>query len=217
MKRLKQLVGKLWVAYDIVYLALAVLIIAVMAAATGEILNYTMGFNPWVGIIGITLLVGVLNFYGEKLIERFKTLGTLALMSGYIIFSILVISSTWGEARQVLATGDTSFIPGDVGIGLVTWTGILYVGYNLAVYPAALFTVKRQKSRKHSLWSGVIAGVLMTFPWFLTYFAILGFYPKEEVLGARVPWLVMLEGFGNWVVVLFGGVVGWTLIETQRE
>ncbi|GGK29147.1 hypothetical protein GCM10010965_22470 [Caldalkalibacillus thermarum] len=69
---LKQLVGKLWVAYDIVYLALAVLIIAVMAAATGEILNYTMGFNPWVGIIGSTLLVDVLNFYGEKLIARFN-------------------------------------------------------------------------------------------------------------------------------------------------
>lgn len=211
---LKQLIGKLWVAYDVVYLALAILIIAVMAAATGEILNHTMGLNPWIGIIGIIVVVGLLNFYGEHLIERFKTIGSIALMIGYLVFSILVISSTWGDARQVFVTGDTSFISGNVGIGLVLWTGILYVGYNLAVYPAALFTVKRQTSRKQSIWAGIIAGALMTFPWFLTYFAILGFYPNEAVLGARVPWLVMLEGFGAWVAILFGIVVGWTLIET---
>ncbi|WP_096437338.1 YkvI family membrane protein [Alteribacter populi] len=211
---LKRLIGKAWIFYDALYLLLAILIIAVMASATGEILNSTLGLNYWVGVLSITLIVGLLNFFGEGFIERFKTVGTTALLISYIFFSVLIISSTWGDAREVLATGDTSFVEGNINLWPVLWSGILYVGYNLAVYPASLFTVKRQKTRKEALTSGLIAGVFMTVPWFLTYFSLLGFYPSENVMGASVPWLVMLEGYGGWVVVLFGIIVGWTLIET---
>lgn len=211
---LKELIGPFWFLFDIVYLLLAILIIAIMASATGEILHETLGFHYWAGVILIIVIVGILNFYGKGLIERFKTFGTLALMIGYLIFATLVISSTWEHAFDVLKSGDTSFMTGNVSIFAVLWTGILYVGYNLAVYPAALFSIKRQTSRKDAVLAGLIAGVLMTIPWFLTYFSIMGHYPSEEVLGATVPWLVMLQGFPVIIMVIFGVVVGWTLIET---
>ncbi|MBP1949740.1 YkvI family membrane protein [Virgibacillus litoralis] len=214
-KLLKELIGPFWFLFDIVYLLLAILIIAIMASATGEILNNTLGLNYWVGVSLITVIVGVLNFYGKGLIERFKTFGTLALMIGYLVFAALVIGTTWDDAMAVLSSGDTSYMPGEVSIFAVLWTGILYVGYNLAVFPAALFTIERQKSRKESVISGIIAGVLMTFPWFLTYFSLMGFYPSEEVFGASVPWLVMLQDFPTIVIVIFGIVVGWTLVETS--
>lgn len=210
----KELIGPLWFLYDIVYLLLAILIIAIIASATGEILGMTLGLNYWVGVILIIAVVGILNFYGKGLIERFKTLGTVLLMLGYIIFAILVISTTWEGAVEVLRSGDTSFMPGKVSILAVIWTGVLYVGYNLAVYPAALFTIKRQISRKDAIIAGFFSGLLMTFPWFLTYISLLGHYPNEDVLGSTVPWLVMLEGFPIIVIVIFGFVVGWTLIET---
>lgn len=211
---LKELIGPFWFLFDIVYLLLAILIIAIMASATGEILHETLGFHYWAGVILIIVIVGILNFYGKGLIERFKTFGTLALMIGYVVFATLVISSTWEHAFDVLKSGDTSFMTGNVSIFAVLWTGILYVGYNLAVYPAALFSIKRQTSRKDAVLAGLIAGVLMTIPWFLTYFSIMGHYPSEEVLGATVPWLVMLQGFPVIIMVIFGVVVGWTLIET---
>lgn len=211
---LKHLIGRAWILYDIVYLLLAILIISVMAAATGEILNSTLGLNYWIGVLAIAIVVALLNFFGADVIERFKTFGTVALLVGYVVFSVMVLSTTWENAQEVLSSGDTSFIEGEVLVWPVLWSGILYVGYNLAVFPAALFTIKRQTSRKESIISGIIAGVLMTVPWFLTYFSLLGFYPSEEVLGASVPWLQMLQGYGAWVVVLFGIVVGWTLIET---
>ena len=211
---LKRLIGKAWFLYDILYLLLGTLIIAVMAAATGEILNRTLGLNYWIGVFLITTLVGILNFYGEKIIERFKTIGTIALFSAYVLFGVIVISKTWGNAKEVLNSGDTSFITSDVSIWIVLWTGILYVGYNLAVYPASLFTLKRQKSRKETVVSGILAGLLMCVPWFLTYFSIIGYYPSQEVLGAPVPWLIMLEDYGNLVIIIFGIVIGWTLVET---
>src|SRR5690625_7363981 len=92
---------------------------------------------------------------------------------------------------------------------------IVYVSYNLAVYPAALFTVRRQKSMKDTLIGGLIAGILMTVPWFLTYFAIMGHYPNEEILGAYVPWLEMISQFGILVLILFGIVVVLTFVDTE--
>lgn len=56
----------------------------------------------------------------------------------------------------------------------------------------------------------------MTVPWFITYFAFMGYYPDPDVLGATVPWLVILKQVGGtWTIILFGIVMGWTLIETS--
>jgi len=211
----EKMIGKGWILYDIIYILLAILIIAVMASATGEILQNTLGLPYWGGVIGVVIVVGILQFYGSWLIERFETYGTIALYIGYIIFGIIVIGATWGHAKEVFATGNTSFVS-SASIPSILWTGVVYVGYNLAVYPATLFTLKRQTTRKETVWSGIIAGILMTIPWFLTYFALMGFYPNEEVLGASVPWLVMMKDIaGPGVIILFGIVVGWTLIETS--
>lgn len=209
----KQFLGPLWFLYDIIYILLAILIVAIVIAATASILERTLGIHYIVGIVGIAVIAGFLNFYGTRLIERFQTIGTIALFVGYLIFAGLVISNTWDHAAEVFASNDTRFA-GDFSSWSLVWTGIIYVGYNLAVYPAALFTVKRQRSVKETLIGGAVAGVLMTLPWFLTYFALLGSYPSKSVFDADVPWLEMLDGYGTWVVVIFGVVVGWTLIET---
>ncbi len=210
---LQKLIGPLYWLFDIVYILLAILIIAIMAAATGEILDETLGFNYWVGVTLMIIIVGLLNFYGEGLIERFKSVGTAALYAGYILFATLIITQNWDAISETLSSGDHSLHP-NVSLWAVLWSGILYVGYNLAVYPAALFTARRQTRLRHTVIAGIVAGLLMTVPWFLTYFALMGFYPDAGVFDASVPWLEMLSTEALWVIVIFGIVVGWTLIET---
>lgn len=210
---LQKLIGPLYWLFDIVYIMLAILIIAIMAAATGEIVQQTMGFNYWVGVVLMIVVVALLIYFGEGLIEKFKSIGTAALYFGYILFAILVISRNWDQVVETFSTVDHSLHP-DIPWIAVLWAGILYVGYNLAVYPAALFTVRRQTRLRHTLVAGIIAGLFMTIPWFLTYVALMGFYPDPAVFDATVPWLVMLGPEALWVIVLFGIVVGWTLIET---
>lgn len=211
---LKKLIGKGWIAYEISYLILGILIIAVMASAAGEILNNTLGFNVWVGIVLIILLVGFLNYMGENFIASMKTVGTIALFGAYTIFGVSVFINRSDQIAEVFSSWNTSFTPEPAGILLLIWTGITYVGYNLAVYPATFFTIKNIQTKKESITAGFIAGLLMTIPWFLTYVAIMAYYPSEDVLGASVPWLKMLEPFGATFVVIFGIVVGWTLVET---
>ncbi len=213
---MKTIGGPLWMVFDVVYLLFMVVIIAVMASATGNIVEQTLGLNYWVGVVAITVVVAILNFYGSGLIERFETLGTVALYAGYIIFSVLVIGTYGSNITEVFAHHDTSYIEGTVTAGKALWTGVLYCAYNLVVMPATFFTIKRQTRRVESVLSGIIGGVLATVPWFLTYFAVLCFYPNPDVLGASVPWLTMMQGTaGPVVIAIFGIVMGWTLIETS--
>ena len=211
---LKKLIGEGWVAYEIVYLLLAILIIAVMAAAAGEILNQTLNFNKWVGVFLIIAVVGFLNYKGDEVIAKLETLGTIALFAAYIIFAVTVFTNKGDAIIELFDKWDTSYLPDAPGIGLLLWTGILYVGYNLAVYPASFFTYRDIQTRRESIIAGVISGLLMTIPWFLTYFALLAYYPNKNVLAATVPWLKILEQFNPLLIGMFGVIVGWTLIET---
>lgn len=145
---LKKLIGKGWVAYEISYLMLGVLIIAVMASAAGEILNNTLGFNVWVGIVLIILLVGFLNYMGENFIARMKTIGTVALFGAYTIFGVTVFTSRADQIFEVFRGWNTSFTPEPASVLLLIWTGITYVGYNLAVYPSTFFPLKTFKQKK---------------------------------------------------------------------
>ncbi|MGN0954303.1 YkvI family membrane protein [Dialister sp.] len=212
---LKSLIGPFYHLFDVVYIMLMLIIIAVMSSATGAIVEQMTGLNYWVGVSVITVVVGILNFYGEKIIACFESVGTVLLYIGYISFSALVITQGSDHISQVMAAGDVSFTP-DVTVLSALWTGILYVGYNLVVFPASFFTIKNQTSTKQSVIGGLIAGLLMTIPWFMTYFAIMAFYPDTSVLAAPVPWLVMMmaDKAPSWLFLFFGLVMGWTLIET---
>lgn len=213
---IKQVIWKFWPAFDISYIVLATIIIAIMASATGNIVEQTIGIPYMAGVLAVLVIVGVLHFYGRSLIEKFKTGGTIALYIGYIIFGVIVLSQTWGNVTEVWATGSTAYV-GEISATTVLKWGILYVGYNLAVLPATFFTLRRQTKRKHTVGSGIIGGLLMTLPFLLTMLCIWGYYPSEEVLGASVPWLVMLDKAAatNAIVVIYGLVMGWTLIETS--
>ena len=83
--------------------------------------------------------------------------------------------------------------------------------------PAYLLTIKIQTSSKQSMISGIIGGLLMTLPWFLTYFSVMCFYPTDKVLAAPVPWLIMMQecNAGSFMYIFFGVVMGGTLIETS--
>jgi uncharacterized membrane protein YkvI len=129
------MIGPAWIAYEVVYLLLAILTIAVMASAAGEILNTTLGFNRWVGVVIIVILVGFLNYKGESVIAKLETIGTIALFGAYLIFSFVVFTNKGTSIAQVFANWDTSYQQSDSGFGILIWTGFLYVGYNLGVYP----------------------------------------------------------------------------------
>ena len=214
---IKKVIGPLWPVMDVLTVLIAIMLIAVMAAATGSIFEQ-VGLPNILGSVVIVLLCGLLNFKGSAIIEKFETIGTILLYGGYILFTILVLVNKGGNISTVFANMDTSAYDGRVTIGLCIWTGILYVAYNINAIPMGMFSLTRQKKRKETVVSGLVAGLLMTIPWFLSYFAMMCFYGDTTIVGADVatPWMEMIKAIHGGVplMVLFSVVMGWTLVET---
>lgn len=214
---IKQVIGPLWPVMDVLTVLIAIMLIAVMAAATGSIFEQ-VGLPNFLGAVVIVLLCGLLNFKGSKVIEKFESVGTILLYGGYILFTIIVLISKGSNISQVFAAADTSAYDGKVTLGLCIWTGILYVAYNINSIPMGMFSLTRQTKRKETFFSGLIAGLLMVIPWFLSYFAMMCFYGDTSIVGADVatPWMEMIKAVngGPVLLALFSIVMGWTLVET---
>lgn len=214
---IKQVIGPLWPVMDVLTVLIAILLIAVMAAATGSIFEQ-VNLPNILGSVVIVLICGLLNFKGSKVIEKFESIGTILLYGGYILFTIVVLVKRGSNIATVFSTMDTSAYDGKVTVALCIWTGILYVAYNINSIPMGMFSLTRQTKRKETLISGLIAGLMMTIPWFLSYFAMMCFYGDPTIVGADVatPWteMIVAANGGVGLLVLFSIVMGWTLVET---
>ena len=214
---IRQVIGPLWPVMDILTVLIAIVLIAVMAAATGSIFEQ-VGLPNILGSVVIVFLCGLLNFKGSKVFEKFESVGTVLLYGGYILFTIIVLVKKGGNIPQVFEAMDTSAVGGSVTLPLCIWTGILYVAYNINAIPMGMFSLTRQTKRKETLVSGIIAGLLMVIPWFLSYFAMMCFYGDTSIVGADVatPWMEMIKAVNGGPVLLglFSLVMGWTLVET---
>ena len=211
------MIGPLWPVMDILTVLIAILLIAVMAAATGSIFEQA-GLPNILGSVAIVLICGLLNFKGSKVIEKFESIGTILLYGGYILFTVLVLINKGSNISHVFSTMDTSSYDGSVTVPLCIGTGILYVAYNINAIPMGMFSLTRQTKRKETFISGIIAGLLMVIPWFLSYFAMMCFYGDPSIVGADVttPWMEMILAIngGPVLITLFSIVMGWTLVET---
>ncbi|HUP24058.1 MAG TPA: hypothetical protein VNB06_14085 [Thermoanaerobaculia bacterium] len=209
-KWIRLLIGPLWPAFDVVLVVMLLLIIAVMTAAIGSVLQRTVGLPYAIGLVIAFVFVGFLTWKGTSFIERFKSIGSAGLYLAYVAYAILVLTRTPQSAPPVDAP-----VPGG---GEVLVSAIQYVGYNLGVIPVVLFCLHRQSRPSQTYGSGLIAGVAMTIPFALTFACMMRFWPDERVFGAEVPWLFMLETAAGdaapvWLWI-FGVVAGWTLLET---
>ena len=211
----RQLIGPAWPLFDVLYGAMAVLVIAIMASAASEIMHDTLAVPPLASTALVVAAVGGLTYLGASAIEAFKSVGTVLLYVAYLAFGVAVLWGRWGAVAEVFAAGSTAYVEDAAPLDALG-SGVLYVGYNLAVYPAVLFVLHRQRERRDSLVSGLLAGVMMTIPFALTYLCVLAFYPAPRVLDAPVPWLPMLAAAGGGALVaVYGVVMGWTLLETS--
>ena len=83
----RQLIGRFWPIYDVLALSMMLLVIAVMSAAMGSILQQTIGLPSRLGVLIAIAFVGFLAFKGSAFLEIFKTFGSLCLYAAYIGFA----------------------------------------------------------------------------------------------------------------------------------
>jgi uncharacterized membrane protein YkvI len=201
----RRLLGRGWVSFEVCYFVFLLIVLAVIAAAAGTILQETFALRYPVGVVGAMGAVGYLVFRGSTTIEHVLSGWSFVLYAVYLVF---FAACFWTFGPDIVANlkGD------DPGVGWIVG-GIEYTAYNVALIPAVLFSLRHLETRREAIGSGILAGPIAMFPALLFYLAMVGQYPA--VAARPVPANYLLEVLGSrllqmaYAIMLFG-----TLIET---
>lgn len=201
----QRLLGGGWWLFEVCYVGLLLLVLAVVAAASGSITDDTFGLNYWIGVGVVMVAVGALVFGGNEAIERFFSAWSFVLYAVYIVFFVWCFRELGPEIAANLGAEPAG--------GGWAWAGLRYAGYNLAVIPPVLAAVRVHETRRETFVAGALTGPIAMIPALLFFLPMVGLYP--EIADATVPATVLLERLGSrpfqivFQLVLFG-----TLIET---
>jgi uncharacterized membrane protein YkvI len=199
------LLGRGWWLFEACYVGLLLIVLAVVAAASGAILEETFGLSYWIGVGAVMLAVGALVFGGNDAIERFFAAWSFVLYALYLALFFWCFQR-FGPLISANLTAEPA------GMRWL-WAGLSYAGYNLAVIPPVLATLRLHDSRRQTFIAGALTGPIAMTPGLLFFLATVGQYPA--IVEATVPANVLLELLGSrafqvaFQVVLFG-----TLVET---
>lgn len=206
----KMLLWKFWPIFDVAFIILAIIVIAVVGSAAANIMQDMLHLPYMLSAIVVIGAIGVLHFYGRFAIEWFEVVGTIILYAMYAILWGITLKYAWGDIGMAFERGLSAETPWDASIA-----GIKYFAYNMPALPAVLFTIDRLERRSDSLMAGLSSSLLVSVAFFLTWLCLLGFYTKPEVVNAPVPWYEIMKAIGGlWIRGFYVFAVFWTLIET---
>ena len=201
----KRLLGPAWVVFEVLIILLFLLILAVLASAAGNILRENFGIPYVAGLLIMLLVVGVLTFFGRKLITAALTFWSFFLYAILLVFLLAVFSNDNFSFMNTSQTTDA--------VSGWWWSGLQYAAYNLAVIPLLLYVARDFETRSEAVCSGTIAAVIALVPALMFQFAFAAALP--DVLGQAIPvyWMISQLGIAPFLavytVMLFG-----TFIET---
>jgi uncharacterized membrane protein YkvI len=201
----KALLGKGWMLFEISFVAIAMLALAVIGAAAGVIFGDMTGAPKTTGTIIMMASIGLLAFYGTALIEKIISLWSFVLYAAYISLFVIAIR-TLGDDVAMTVQQHGAINP--------DWLDSLkYAGINLAAAPAILFGVRHIRKRRESVCAGLLAGPIAMFPALLFYTVLMSQYP--QVLEQEVPLISLLTALKTpTLALLFKIVIFGTYIET---
>lgn len=189
----RQLLGRGWIIYEIAYLVLLLLVLAVLGAASGEIANDVFGVPAWVGTSTFILFVLVLAWFGTSAIEMFFSVWGGVLIVAYVVFVIICLNVLGDRIDDTFAAAQ------GVGDGWFVG-GLTYAGYNISITPALLFCARHQIARRETLIAGALAGPVAILPGIVFFIALLSQYP--EIRQAPVPLQVLLRALDSPVLTI---------------
>lgn len=201
----KLLLGRGWVAYEVIMIIFFVLVLAVLASAAGNILRDHLHIPYFLGLAGMLVLVGVLTFFGRELIAKVLTFWSLFLYVVFITYFVVVFTQSGDVILRVIGEGE--IVSG--------WakSGFKYGAYNIAAIPVLLYVVRGFETRREALLSGVIAAVIALVPGLIFHVTFQAYYP--EILQESIPiyWSMIKLGT-DVLLIIYSVMLFGTFIET---
>jgi uncharacterized membrane protein YkvI len=202
---MKVLLGPAWVVFELITLTMLPLVLAVLAAASGKILQENLGISYWTGLFIMMSVIALLTFYGRDLVSKVLTYWSFFLYAVFLTFFIIVIQQSGDDIGRAFA--QAKVIEG--------WelSGFKYAMYNLTIAPLILYTARFFTTRKEAMGSGIVAALIALVPGAMFHVAFFAVYP--EVVSQELPVYWMIEKYGmNILLVLCTAMLFGTFIET---
>ena len=201
----QRLLGRAWPIFEVLFVLMLVLVLAVVASAAGEVLLQEFGLPYAAGIAAMLLLVGMLAFFGRETISNVLAIWTFILYALFIGYFVVAVSATGEQSLAVLGQGE-------VGSG---WAlkGFQYALYNLFIVPVILYSAMAIRTTREAVLAATAAGFICITPAALFHFTFLAHYP--DVIDFEIPVYNVLAiiGLQALVVAYLIGIFG-TFIET---
>ena len=84
----KHLLGRFWFLYEILYSLLTLIVLSVIGAASGEIVQNLFALPTIIGIGGLFVVIGLFTFYGSTVIEKFMGSWSILLYTCYFLLVV---------------------------------------------------------------------------------------------------------------------------------
>ena len=202
---LRSLLGPAWVIYEVAYLLIILLILAVLGSATGAIFTETFGLPGMTGTVVLLFSIAFLAFFGSRVIEGVMSVWSFVLYAMYLAVFVLSMSKFGPVIVETL--GARSAEPGWLS------SGVRYGALQLGLLPAILFATVHIQNRKEAFIAGALTGPLLMIPAALFFAALIANYP--DILHRPVPMNHILEMLGSpFLTYMFPVVLIGTFIET---
>lgn len=201
----KNLLGRFWVLFEILYILYLFIVLAVIGSAAGLLLRDNFNVPYLFGVIIMFIAVGYLTFRGSGLIEKFLSIWSFLL---YIIYGIFLIVALLKFGPQIQEALSSDIVKEGWALG-----SFKYAVYNLGNIAAVFFCLKYIQTRKEAIGAGLLGGLIGILPGFLFYIAITGHY--QSILNEPIPAVFLLQKAGiTSILIAFQIVLFGTLIES---
>jgi uncharacterized membrane protein YkvI len=201
----RHLLGPGWIAFEVLYVLMFLLVLAVVASAAGEILRESFGIPYSAGLSVMLAAVGALVFFGRATVARALAIWTLVLYALFIVYFALALARFGGAIAAQFAEAEA----------LDGWavSGFQYAMYNLAVVPAILFSIRAVETRRQAIAAAVIAALICIAPALMFHITFTAAYPGIVEQGIPVYRMIGELGLGWLLAAYVLGLFG-TFIET---
>lgn len=173
----KHLLGWGWVAFELGYLCLLLLMLSVFSAAAGAILTALCNAPGFLGSLLLALGIATAAAFGNRSVEAVFKWVSIFLYLTYGLFLAISLTKFGGRIGAALASPEI-----DRGW---FWGGLNYAGYNVVAVAAVLPVVRHMTSRRDAVVAGLLCGPMALTPAALFLLSMAAFYP--EIQGVALP------------------------------
>jgi uncharacterized membrane protein YkvI len=188
----KVILGRFWWLYEVLYPLLFILVIGVISASVVEISQDRLSLPPAMSLSSLLAAVLIMTLIGKRFIEGFLTAWTGFMYCVFAVFLWVMWPDTLDLSLQ-----------SSVSSSVIDWlgSGLLYAGYNAAIFPVLLYAVRGLQTVQQSAKVAALTSAAICLPAVLFHLS----YQRDtgDVLLASLPNYYMVTNYGGDALVLF--------------